>query len=245
MSQANLPRRVVRKLIQLLLPAYYRLLWGRRFPGAGRLESWVSREETAAGRGDAPQDQGAWDRQYAEGRWSLMGDPIEAPRYGALAAMLRVGSLVRSVLDVGCGDGLLRRALGPGEAPRYVGVDLSREAIERARPHCTPGDELVVADAEHWEPAAAFDAVVLNECLYYFRRPIESLERYLAARSAGGILLVSMFATPRSRAIRRRITRRHAPVQELELRTARGVWWIAAFGNVPGERARVEGSGDD
>ena len=229
MPQASLPQRALRKLFRPLYPLYYRFAWGRRFPGGRRLEEWVTRWESLAHRGDAPQPATAWDRQYAEGRWDLMAEPEEAPRYGVLLALARSWGGAGSILDVGCGNGILRQMLPTDDPSRYVGVDLAAEAVERARGAIRPGDELVVADAESWEPGERFDAVVLNECLYYFRRPLETARRYWDARTPGGVLVVSLFATPRSRAIGRGLVERLPLRQGLELRTDRGTWWMAAF----------------
>lgn len=229
MPRPTLPQRVLRKLFRPLYPLYYRLLWGRRFPGHRGLEGWVSRWESLADRGDAPQEAAAWDRQYDQGRWDLLGAPEEIPRYAVLAALVRAWSPGRSVLDVGCGDGVLRDLLGSGPQLRYVGIDVSATAIARAEDRLHPGDALFAADAETWEPPERFDALLLNECLYYFRRPRDTAERYWGHRTASGALIVSMFSTPRSRAIRRQLIAALPLAHELELGSRRGVWWIGVF----------------
>ena len=229
MATPSLFQRILRKAFKPLYPLYYRLLWDRSFPGAGRVRRVVDRWEALSERGDTPRSGGDWDREYSAGQWDFMGAPDEAARYGALMGLVRGWSSARSILDVGCGEGLLRQACPASEEIRYVGVDLSEVAIERARGRVEAGDLLVMADAESWTPGETFDAVVLNECLYYFEEPLHGARRYWGARSPDGALLVSMFSGPRSRAIRRALSR-HLPLrQELEIKMKKGVWWMAAF----------------
>lgn len=219
---------------------YYALLFGRRFPFAAALERRVRAWERATGRGDAPLPQAVWDADYERGRWDVMHEPDELPRYDAIAAHLRRLGPGARVLDVGCGDGLLLERARDLELGRYTGVDLSRAAIDRARERHGEGVELVVADAESWEPPASFDAVVLNECLYYFERPLEGALRWRRWLAPGGVLVVSSFRTRRSDAIRRRLAALWPPREERDLRGAKGTWVVTlhALADAPAEPAR-------
>lgn len=73
-----------------------------------------------------------------------------------------------SVLEIGCGEGQLLRALEPS---RGVGIDLSKEMIRLARER-SPGFEFHVGDAE--DPAVLagiggpFDYIVLSDTIGYF-----------------------------------------------------------------------------
>jgi hypothetical protein len=87
----------------------------------------------------------------------------------------------------------------------------------------------VVADAEVWAPGAEFDAVVMNECLYYFHDPLAQARRYFDAVRAGGVLVVSMFESPRTRAILRVLERRLPRVERVRIETAKGAWSVAVF----------------
>ena len=225
----SLLERIARRAFRPLYRPYCRLLWRRRFPGAARLERLVRRFETASGRADVPLDQRGWDAQYAGGFWDFLGSDEEAARLRAVAELLRRHAPGAAVLDVGCGEGLLREHLD-GPVP-YLGIDLSREAIARAeaRARSTPTGAaagFVVADAEAWEPDRRFGAVVLNECLYYFERPLAAARRCLGWLEPGGAMVVSMFRGPRADAIARRLAAELPPAEELELPAPRGRWRI-------------------
>lgn len=223
----SLATRIFRKAFRPLYRPYYRLLWRRSLPGGAALERLVRRWEAVSGRADVPLASQAWDAAYDDGFWDFLSGTDEAARYGLIAGLLRRLAVDGAVLDVGCGDGVLRDHLHP--RTEYHGIDLSPEAIRRAEPRKTPGTTFEVADAETWEPPRPFPAVVLNECLYYFERPLAAAHRYLATLPADGILLVSMFRGPRSEAIARRLRGEMAPVEDLELCHAKGRWQILLF----------------
>ena len=228
----SLLERIARRAFRPLYRPYYHLVWCRRFPGAGRLEGLVRRFETASGRADVPLDQGGWDAQYAGGYWDFLGSEEEARRLRAVAELVHRHAPGAAVLDVGCGEGLLREHLG--SAVSYVGIDLSREAIARAGARARPASggpaaEFLVADAESWQPGRRFGAVVLNECLYYFERPLAAARRCLGWLEPGGVMVVSTFRGPRADAIARLLDAELPPAEELELPAPRGSWRIALY----------------
>lgn len=225
---------------------YYGLLYGRSYPFAARLERRVRAWERATGRGDAPAPREDWDDQYAAGRWDVMHEPDELPRYRAVAGFLRALRPGAQVLDVGCGDGNLIEHLGGLELAGYTGVDLSRTAVERARArNAGEGIELVVADAERWEPLGGnevrYDAIVLNESLYYFEQPLEGALRWRRWLAEDGILIVSSFRTRRSDAIRRRLLAAWPARDEATIRGPKGTWVVTAHraADAPAEPART------
>jgi SAM-dependent methyltransferase len=225
----SLSRKFLRRAGSPLARFYYRFLFGGNGPLAAACGRWVSRWEETSSRGDVPVDSGTWDEQYGSGHWSFLRNPSELARYAALAAFCRKLTPGRTILDVGCGEGILRDRLRAGGDSRYVGVDLSAVAIEAARRDARPGETFVVADAESYTPAERFDAVVLNECLYYFREPLAQAERYLGMTSPEGSLIVSMFESPRTRAILRILEERLPRLERLRLEGPAGAWLLAAF----------------
>lgn len=220
------PRKILRRALAPAAWLYYRWLFGRGWAGADR---WMRRFEERTASGDSPVSGDAWDEQYRAGRWDLLHDSAELARYGALLAFCERLTPGRTFLDVGCGDGRLRDLLRRGGYERYVGVDLSEVAIERARRDADPRDMLVAADAEAYDPGSSFDAVVLNESLYYFRAPLEQAERYLAMVGPAGALVVSMFESRRTRAIARALARRLPLTEEARVTGHRGTWSLQVF----------------
>jgi 2-polyprenyl-3-methyl-5-hydroxy-6-metoxy-1,4-benzoquinol methylase len=142
-------------------------------------------------RAPAAADAAEWDRQYAAGRWDYLEQLPELARHSVLAgyaAFLRPGG---SILDVGCGRGVLCRRLSPTSFSRYLGVDLSRSAIEGMPAVDDARCTFLTADAEHYAPTERFDTIVFSEVLYYFRAPLVAVERYRQALRDDGIMLVS------------------------------------------------------
>ncbi len=76
-----------------------------------------------------------------------------------------------TILDVGCGDGVLYQRFRPIGCERDVGIDMSDVAVSMAAEGARPEAEFVAGDAAVYQPESTFDAIVFNEVLYYFPDP--------------------------------------------------------------------------
>jgi 2-polyprenyl-3-methyl-5-hydroxy-6-metoxy-1,4-benzoquinol methylase len=226
-------RGIARRAFKPFYIVYYRFLYGRRFPFAAQAERWVRAWEHATGRGDAPVSKEAWEEQYRRGDWGFMRRLDELARYSVISGYLRHGTPGGSVLDIGCGEGILRDELRVQGYSRYVGVDISETAIEQARATSddTPDDKatFVAANAETWVPEGRFDAVVLNECVYYFEEPIPTLQRYWEAVAPGGLLVVSTFRSRRSAVILDRLEVLLPLADQVAVTHRKGTWVVSLF----------------
>src|ERR1700761_5541433 len=110
-------------------------------------------------------DRTTWDAEYATGQWAKISDSTEMPRYALIAGFSRRFGSTASVLDVGCGEGHLANWLCQGAERRYLGIDLSRVAVDQARAHAPQGAQFEAADAATFDPPEPFDIIVLNEIL--------------------------------------------------------------------------------
>jgi 2-polyprenyl-3-methyl-5-hydroxy-6-metoxy-1,4-benzoquinol methylase len=119
-----------------------------------------------------------WNLEYERGEWDrLWTDPL--PHYSVVAGL--VASLrPKSVLDVGCGEGVLKaRAVWP-DVSEYIGLDVSDRAVEVARARDgDPNAEYIAAAAERWRPARSFEALLFVESLYYLEHPTDLVWRYV------------------------------------------------------------------
>ncbi|HEX4954577.1 MAG TPA: class I SAM-dependent methyltransferase [Thermoanaerobaculia bacterium] len=224
----SVSQRILRRLGAPLAGLHYRYFFGRSSPIALWLGRWVDRWEETSRRGDVPLDRERWEQQYHSGRWACLADASETARYGALAGFLTREDGLAEVLDVGCGEGLLRRFY-PALGLHFTGIDLSEAAIARARQQNLPSDRWLQADAETFAPSRPPGAIVLNECLYYLRQPTRQARRYLDLLVPGGLLLVSMFRTPRTDAIARSLARELPLEEEVEILGKRGTWRVQVF----------------
>jgi SAM-dependent methyltransferase len=173
-----------------------------------------------------------WDREYGRGILDRYGDLVELARYSVLIGYVRHREGRPSILDVGCGTGLLRDRLPTGEVGQFVGIDPSAVAIETARGRGHENAEYHVAELP--DPGLGhFDLVVCNEMLYY----PEDLDALLAAidgvLAPGGWLLTSIFRHRGDIALHRALAARFALVDEVEVVSRSGpgnAWRLAAYG---------------
>jgi trans-aconitate methyltransferase len=136
-----------------------------------------------------------WDVSYLTGIWGHFPSDDQAPRYRAVAAAIDQGLTVPgTILDIGCGNGVLAHYLSPPAVARYAGVDISWVAVTAAQQACAGlGTEFLVADLRSWVPPTTAAVVVFNESLYYLVRPVQVVHRFAAGLHPGGEIVVSMY----------------------------------------------------
>jgi len=224
----NLGRRAFKPVYIL----YYKLLFGRRFPGAGRLAERIHAWELATGRGDAPVAKEVWEEQYRKGGWDFMRRFDELARYSVIAGYLHHLQPGGSVLDVGSGEGLLADHLRPFGYSRYLGVDLSEAAIRQAAGRTDAATSFAAADAESYIPPERWDAIVFNECVYYFNDPVGTVRRYERFLEDGGVFIVSTFRSRRADVIVRRLLETCRLLEETAITNRKGTWVVRVLAPV-------------
>jgi 2-polyprenyl-3-methyl-5-hydroxy-6-metoxy-1,4-benzoquinol methylase len=212
---------------------YYKFLFGRRFPLSARLAARVRAWEAATGRGDAPVGKETWEEQYRQGGWEFMRRLDEVARYSVIAGYLHYLKPGGSVLDVGSGEGVLADHLRPLGYSRYFGVDLSETAIRQAAGRQDATTSFAAADAETYAPPGRWDAVVFNECVYYFNDPVGSVRRYEACLEPGGIFIVSTFRSRRADVIVKRLLENCRLLEETAITNRKGTWVVRVLEPTP------------
>src|SRR5687767_1197443 len=96
------------------------------------------------------------NRQYEAGEWTWLGRPGELARYSVLAGYALEFKPWGKVLDVGCGEGLLRDRLHSHGFTQYVGIDFE-EPIRRAARRVDERTRFFAADMNFFVPDVAFD----------------------------------------------------------------------------------------
>jgi len=144
-----------------------------------------------------PYDKSYFDKWYRNARYRV-STPARTARKVALAVTVAEYYLehpVRTVLDVGCGEGqwfgALKR-LRPGI--RYTGVDPSEYAVRRfgGRRNLRAGG---FGNLDGLGLASAYDLIVCSDVLYYVpQRELEQGLRALTLRM-GGIAFLEAYAT--------------------------------------------------
>ncbi|MEP6996956.1 MAG: bifunctional 2-polyprenyl-6-hydroxyphenol methylase/3-demethylubiquinol 3-O-methyltransferase UbiG [Betaproteobacteria bacterium] len=154
-------------------------------------------------------------------------DPAELAKFGALAHRwwdptsefkplhdinpLRLGHLAaqcgglagKSVLDVGCGGGILAEAMAEAGA-RVVGIDLSQPALAVARLHQLESKSsvtyrMITAEALAQECPATFDFVTCMELLEHVPDPASMIAACATlVRPGGGVVCSTINRNPKS-----------------------------------------------
>ena len=174
------------------------------------------------------QSAQTWEAQYAAGRWDFLAQLSELARFSVLAGYICHLKPGGTVLDTGCGQGVLLRRLPSSCYSKYVGIDLSASAISVAQAHGNERSSFLAADCEEYSPAEQFDVIVFNEVLCCLGDPLHTVERYVRSLKPGGLLLVSLCTAARgSSTILRRLKRAYATVDEVRVvHSGRKVSWV-------------------
>ena len=172
----------------------------QRFSAQGRRSSKPAPEQLKA------RSKAAFDEQapiYDEG---MQGDHARAlyPCILEEARRAMEGIPVPSVLDVGCGTGMLsERLLGAFPSCRLAGVDLSPAMVERARARLAGRAEVREADAECLPfHDGAFDLVVCNDSFHHYPDPDRAaFQMWRVLRKGGALVLGDVWQPAPARAV--------------------------------------------
>jgi 2-polyprenyl-3-methyl-5-hydroxy-6-metoxy-1,4-benzoquinol methylase len=169
----------------------------------------------------------SWDRDYAAGEWDWLSTDTE--QMGHHMAVLGFISRARKnprILDVGCGAGPLYDYVQKIGMPteRYLGIDISAEAVKKAA-QLGGHAEWQAHDAAEFTTDEKFDAIVFNEVAWYFKDPGEVLARYSTYLRDGGVLILSMFDVLPARSMWRSVFRRFEIADEVQVKSKKGHRW--------------------
>ncbi|HAC66271.1 MAG TPA: hypothetical protein DCF68_22735 [Cyanothece sp. UBA12306] len=139
-----------------------------------------------------------WNLEYESGRWEYLSTIHQMAHY-----MIIVGYIYHvrdellknnlSLLDVGCGQGVILRYLEAGQFSNYLGIDISSEAIKQAQSYSGSNIQFVEANFEEYEAEQKFDLIIFNETIYYANSPVQTLLRYQKFLKPHGLFIVSIY----------------------------------------------------
>jgi SAM-dependent methyltransferase len=181
-------------------------------------------------------DRRGWERMYGSNYAAKLESREQSARYWVVAGMIaELPAAKPCVLDVGCGSGttyahLRRRGVD------YRGIDLSEAAVAAARAASDgdPRPSFEVADFDSFSAEPVYDAVILNEVLYYFsaHRAAEMvIKAHGLLREPRSVLVVSMSHSLKSRLAWKACGVLPRPVRRVTVRSraSSSRWTIAAF----------------
>jgi 2-polyprenyl-6-hydroxyphenyl methylase/3-demethylubiquinone-9 3-methyltransferase len=169
------------------------------------------------------------DNEYSSGVWDYLRELEELSRFSVIAGYCHHLKDQGSILEIGCGEGILREKLDSAKYSRYVGVDISSEAIRRAAHKEDENNIFVAEDAKTYAPIERFDVIIFNECLEYFSDPLGLVQRYESFLKKDGIYIVSMFVgldTARTRRIWKMLESVYKAETETRVSNKKGYNWI-------------------
>jgi SAM-dependent methyltransferase len=160
------------------------------------LSLWPHRTTSSAADGQwLFQSESKWDKEWKSGSWDYLETvACERSRIAVIGGVLvpMYSHANASVLDIGCGEGPIADFLTADQRSKYVGVDISKEAIHSAKRKRGPPLKFVHATAHEFTPQHKFDVVIFSDVLYYveYEKVLKQYEGYLLPR---GIIIISIF----------------------------------------------------
>ncbi len=154
------------------------------------------------------------DKRYADEKWGYLNSLPESHRYSIIIGWSDlIQGKKRSILDIGCGEGILARRC---DFRKYVGLDINKKAIEKANTNFNAIDP--TKNPENPAPSAnfhclslkdftpspndsLFDLIIFNEILYYTPDPMDVFQNSLKYLAPNGLIAISMFQTYAARLI--------------------------------------------
>jgi SAM-dependent methyltransferase len=135
-----------------------------------------------------------WNDDF--GDWQGLACPEQVARYQHIASL--VTKFCRGhLLDVGCGEAVLRRFLPPSLS--YFGIEPSAKAGNGRTDIACASAESFAAGSNRW------DCIVFNEVLYYSRDPLYLLRKYAQFLIPNGKIIISIYQKPEALSLKTRL----------------------------------------
>lgn len=166
-----------------------------------------------------------WNKEYARGTWDSLKSPLEEERFQALRLLITKYSRNSSILEVGCGEGILQSTLPPHLYSDYLGIDISQVAIQKAAYLQNPVVHYCYADMEKFVPPQSFDIIIFSETLYYATNPLGLMQQYMEYLRPEGIMIVSVFENPRNKKAMSLINSSFPYTEEIITSNEKGKWY--------------------
>jgi ubiquinone/menaquinone biosynthesis C-methylase UbiE len=139
-----------------------------------------------------------WDKEFSGTKWDFINDTAGDCVYAPLEKYARNGS----ILDLGCGPGNTANEVANESYQKYVGVDISDEALAKARKRTVETgreskNSFVQSDFINYEPSQKFDVILFRESIYHvpMGKIKETLDHFSRFLNDGGVFVVRIALT--------------------------------------------------
>ena len=145
--------------------------------------------------GPTPVKKVFWEQEFSSGKWNFIDNTADDCVYLHLNRFAEN----KTVLDLGCGPGNTANEMAPGY-DRYVGVDISEEALAKGRRRSEANGRGVrnifeQGDFINYVPSEKYDVILFRESMYHV--PIGKikpmLDRYSKYLNPEGVFIVRMY----------------------------------------------------
>lgn len=167
-----------------------------------------------------------WEEQFADDTWDYLYSKDEEAHYNKIIEFY--ANVKGSVLDIGCGQGVLlnyfRESLNISTNV-YCGIDISENAIKAAKQRF-PDADFKQIDFENTNIKGKYDVIVFNETLYYFNRPLNTLEKCVTQNlNENGHFIISMCDYSNHNLIWNQIDKKYRTIREEAVQNSKGQNW--------------------
>ena len=173
--------------------------------------------------------QVAWDKQYSAGNWEILKSPLEDERFDAVNNVMLSFANNASILEIGCGEGLLQAKMEQRAYAEYVGIDISAVAIKSALRHQNKSTKYLHANMEVFTPRKKFDIIIFTESIYYSDNPVLLFTRYLNFLRPGGRIITSIYETDENLQVINDLQALYQPVATKVTVNERGKWYCDVY----------------
>lgn len=136
---------------------------------------------------------GYWENTYRQGKWSYLKYLDQLGRFSIMAGYVHRLKPGGTLLEVGCGEGLLTESLNKDNYFKYIGIDISKEAIQKAYSRADEKTIFLNTEGAEFVTKERFDAILIIETLYYFNNPLQILQYYEKFLNDDGLFIISMY----------------------------------------------------
>jgi 2-polyprenyl-6-hydroxyphenyl methylase/3-demethylubiquinone-9 3-methyltransferase len=131
-----------------------------------------------------------WEKEFYLGYWDYLDlAPTERARSAIIGMFCQHFFPAGKILDVGCGLGTASDFLNSIQKRKYLGLDISEEALKKARKKNVNFQNIDFAD---FDSKIKFNIIIFNEVLYYMDAD-DAFKHALNILEEDGKIIVSMF----------------------------------------------------
>ena len=134
-----------------------------------------------------------FENQYTANKWNYLSRINELGHYSIIIGYIKYYFSNPIILDVGCGTGILFSRFDSNTYAKYVGIDISRQAINQFDKIKNNKTTLLQSDLESFRSNEKFDVIIFCESLSYSNNPQKILNKYAKYLSKKGKIIISIF----------------------------------------------------